>query len=166
MNKKASVTIFIVLLWILNLSAEDGHKLWLRSQSTGSVNVVCSKRSATLDIAKQELEQSWQGNSGASLILTVKSDPLIKGDGFKLSPGEIQANTDLGILYGVYELLRRQQTSEPIKEKIMHNFIKLHSSVLYVGCLGSYINKKVWHAECPECYINKKTCGTAFRPCL
>lgn len=117
---KTFITIFILLFLALNLHAEDGHELWLRGQSTGSVNVVCSKSSVTIDIAKQELQNFWQGKAGASLVLTVKPNKSIKDDGFKLSPGEIQANTELGILYGVYELLRRQQTGKPIKKEIIN----------------------------------------------
>lgn len=117
---KALVIVFILLFIAHSLHAEDGHELWLRDQSTGTVNVFCSERSPTLDIAKGELENSWCGESGASLVLTITSDPLIQGDGFKLSPGEIQANTDLGILYGVYELLRRQRTGQPIQDEIMN----------------------------------------------
>jgi len=114
---KTLFTIFIFFV-VQNLHAEDGHGLWLRGQSTNSVKIICPKSSATLDIAGQELKQSWHGKSGATIILTVKSDPLIKGEGFKLSSGEIQANTDLGILYGAYELLRLQQTGEVIQEEI------------------------------------------------
>ncbi|MFH1195024.1 MAG: alpha-glucuronidase [bacterium] len=116
---KASIT-FCFLFLVLSLHAEDGHRLWLRGHSTGSVKIICTKSSVTLDIAKHELEQSWHGKSGATFSLTVKSDPLIQGDGFRLSPDEIQANADLGILYGVYELLRRQQIGEPIKEEIIN----------------------------------------------
>jgi len=112
--------LLIVLCLAVNLFADDGHKLWLRAQNTGSVKVVCTKQSPTIDLAKHELAQSWQGKSGASLKLTIQSDPKIKGDGFRLSPGEIQANTDLGILYGVFELLRRQQTGEPVKEEVFN----------------------------------------------
>lgn len=110
----------ICLLSSVNLEAEDGHKLWLRSQNTGPVNVVCSKNSATLDIARQELHRGWQGKSGGSLVLTVKHDTRIKGDGFILSQGEIQANTDAGILYGAFELLRRWQTGRTVKEEIIN----------------------------------------------
>ena len=66
------------------------------------------------------MKQCWQGESGTTLVLTIKPNKLINADGFKLSSGEIQANTDLGILYGVYELLRRQQTGEPVKEEIFN----------------------------------------------
>jgi len=112
---------FIILFFAsLNLHAEDGHDLWLRTKSTGIVDIVCEKSSSTLNIAIQELKQCWRGESGTTLTLTVKPNILIVDDGFKISPGEIQANTDLGILYGVYELLRRQQTGEQIKEEIFN----------------------------------------------
>ncbi len=114
------LTSICILLTVLTLHAENGHSLWLRAKSTGTVKIVCSKSSATLDIAKQELKQAWQGKSGATMTLLVKSDPLIKKDGFKLSPGIIQANSDIGILYGVFELLRRQQTGEPVRTEIFN----------------------------------------------
>ena len=119
MKKIAIITIGILLVTV-NIFAENGHSLWLRGKSTGTVHIICSKNSAALNIAQQELKIFWQGKSGASLTLIIKSDPLIQGDGFKLSAGKIQANTDLGILYGAYELLRRQQTGEPIKEEIFN----------------------------------------------
>jgi alpha-glucuronidase len=114
---KAFISICL-LFALLALHAEDGHSLWLRGQSTGTVKIICSKNSATLDIAREELRNSWQGVSGTAIELILKSDPLIKGDGFKLSSGRIQANTDIGILYGVYELLRRQQTGQNINNEI------------------------------------------------
>ena len=120
LRNKSFFGFLIVLCFAVNLSAEDGHKLWLRVQNTGSVEVVCTKQSPTIDLAKHELAQLWQGKPGASLKLTIQSDPKIKVDGFKLSPGEIQANTDIGILYGVFELLRRQQTDESIKEEVFN----------------------------------------------
>ena len=117
--KRNFIAISLLFLFI-NLSAEDGHSLWLRSKSTGSVNVVCSENSPTINIAKQELKQAWRGKTGATIALTIKSDKLIKSDGFKLNSNTIQANTDIGILYGVYELLRRQQTGEPIRDEIIN----------------------------------------------
>jgi len=115
---KSIIFFFILILAVLNLNAEDGHNLWLRSKSTGSVNIVCAKSSPTLAIAKQEMEQGWQGKEGSKMVLTIKKDKAIKGDGFKLSENEIQANNDFGILYGVYELLRRQQLGQAIQEEI------------------------------------------------
>lgn len=111
---KKKLVYLILLVFSLNLYAENGHSLWLRAKNSGTVNVVCAKNSPTLAIAKQELEQGWLGQNGAKIVLTVKKDKAIKGDGFKLSANEVQANTELGVLYGVYELLRRQQTGQTI----------------------------------------------------
>lgn len=111
---KNKLICFILLAFSLNLHAENGHSLWLRAKSLGTVNIVCTKSSPTLAIAKQELELGWHGQNGAKIVLTVKKDKAIENDGYKLSEDEIQANTELGILYGVYELLRRQQTGEAI----------------------------------------------------
>ena len=109
----------IVLIFItLCLYAEDGHQLWLRNSNPKPVNVVCSKTSPSLTIAKQELQNSWMGETGASVSLVIKADKAIRGDGFRIGKNAIQANTESGILYGVYELLRRQQTGETIQEEI------------------------------------------------
>ena len=113
-------TIISILLiaFARNLTADDGHNLWLRGKNTGTVNVICSGKSSTIDISKDELKQNWQGEDGASMFLNIKHNGQIKGDGFNLNSGEVQANTDLGILYGVYEYLRRQQTGMSIREEI------------------------------------------------
>jgi alpha-glucuronidase len=110
---KALLNIFILFVFTISSKAEDGHDLWLRKQTPNPVNIVCSKQSATLDIARKELEQGWQGKSGATVVLTITSDKSIKGDGYKLDASGVKANTELGILYGAFDLLRRQQTGEP-----------------------------------------------------
>ena len=110
----------IILIQSVFLQAEDGHNLWLRAKSTSPVNVICSKKSTTIDIAREELLKGWMGKAEASVVLTVKPDKSIKGDGFKLTLNGVQANNDLGILYGVYELLRRQQTGENIIEETIN----------------------------------------------
>jgi alpha-glucuronidase len=103
---------FLLLFIVSSLKAEDGHKLWLRNQNSKPVKIICPKQSATLDIALQELKQGWQGTPGASIVLNIKNDKSIKGDGFILDSSMVQANTELGILYGVFDLLRRQETGE------------------------------------------------------
>jgi len=115
---KITIGLTIVFICTLNVQAENGHNLWLRAKSSASVIVVCSMKSATTDIAVQELKQCWHGKKDATIVLTVKHNPSIKGDGFEFGPDGIQANTDLGVLYGVYELLRRQQSAEPIEKEI------------------------------------------------
>jgi alpha-glucuronidase len=113
-------TIGIVILFFLSIQlfAENGHNLWLRNTNSLPVNIVCTKSSPTLDIAKQELQKGWHGKEGASIELKIKFDKLIEPDGYKLSATQIQANTEVGILYGVYDLLRRQQTGEVIQDEI------------------------------------------------
>ena len=110
--------ITFMLIQSVFLQAEDGHDLWLRAKSTSPLNVICLKKSPTIGIALQELEKGWQGKDGAKIVLVLKNNKEIRNDGFKISPDGIQANTDLGILYGVYELLRCQQTGEPVEEMI------------------------------------------------
>jgi alpha-glucuronidase len=92
--------------------------MWLRFGSPNDVNIVCAVKSATLSIAINELKQGWTGKHGETIILSLKKDKTLKNNGFKISGNEIHANTDLGILYGVYELLRTQQTGLPVSELV------------------------------------------------
>jgi alpha-glucuronidase len=105
---------------VLCLKAQDGHDLWLRNKTSVPVKVVSSKNSAIIKVAIQELQQGWHGPPGSAVILTVKKENAIKGDGFRLKNNTIQANSDKGILYGVYELLRRQQTGELGKDEVVN----------------------------------------------
>lgn len=118
MNNVAKL--FLLLLLTTSLKAEDGYQLWLRNQTAKPVKIVCSKQSETLNIARQELLRGWQGEAGAEVVLTIKKNKSIIGDGYKLSSTGVQANTDLGILYGVYEFLRRQQTGQPLSDLILN----------------------------------------------
>lgn len=111
---KAFLNFFFLLASFISLKAEDGHDLWLRNHKSNPVKVVCAKQSPTLDIAKKELEQSWLGKSGATVILDITTDKSIKGEGYKLDASGVHANTEAGILYGVFDLLRRQQTGQPV----------------------------------------------------
>jgi alpha-glucuronidase len=115
---KNIIGVFVLIMISVCLNAEDGHKLWLRNNCTDTVKVVCTKSSPTLIIAKKELELGWRGKRGTTIVLAIKKDKAIKGDGFRLRANIVQANTELGILYGVYELLRRQQTNQVIEEEI------------------------------------------------
>ncbi len=56
---KISVSIFLICT-VMFSRAEDGHELWLRKKTAVPVNVICSKKSATLSIAINELQQGWQ----------------------------------------------------------------------------------------------------------
>ncbi|MBU3821410.1 alpha-glucuronidase [Flavobacteriaceae bacterium XHP0103] len=109
---KLSTSLFFLLFSLLILNAQNGHNVWLQNKKAKTVNVVSSKESPTLNIAKNELNQGWLGTDGATITLTVKRNKSLKQDGFILNENGITANTDLGILYGTFELLRRQQTGE------------------------------------------------------
>ncbi|MGN6266290.1 MAG: alpha-glucuronidase [Ginsengibacter sp.] len=117
---KSVITSVIFLFSIVFANAQNGHELWLRPVKAKPVNVICKQNSPTLSIAKQELTDRWLGDANASVTLTIKKDKALKSDGFRLEKNSVQANTDAGILYGVYELLRRQQTSEPINNQIFN----------------------------------------------
>ncbi|PJJ85065.1 alpha-glucuronidase [Mucilaginibacter auburnensis] len=91
--------------------ADDGHNLWLRPVNAKAVKVTgANPKSATLAIAKKEIEQAWLGTAGATVKLKLVKDPTLKADGFKIAGNTVSATTESGILYGVYEMLRRQQT--------------------------------------------------------
>ena len=106
------------LFTFLVVHAQDGHQLWLRDKKALPVNVICKKNTPTLVIARKELEDSWQGKPGTTISLIIKNDKAINNDGFELSDKTITAKTDKGILYGVYELLRNQQTGGKPKDEI------------------------------------------------
>jgi alpha-glucuronidase len=103
----------------LELRAEDGHQLWLHPHALVPVKVVAhAKKSAVLATAKRELQQGWQGSAGATMMLTLKTDRTIKYDGCRLSSQGVQAATEAGLLYGAFELLRRQQTGQPVADEV------------------------------------------------
>jgi alpha-glucuronidase len=115
--KKIILSLFI-LCAIQFLHAEDGHELWLRSKKAVPVNVICKLKTPMLLAATNELQQGWQGAPGASVVLSIQKDKELKNDGFKLVKNGVQANTERGILYGVFDLLRRQQTGQDIENVI------------------------------------------------
>lgn len=94
------------------IPARTGHELWLGAGAAAPVTVVCAGSTPTLNIARDELRGGWQGAAGATVRLIVKKDKALRNDGFRLGENTIEANTDIGILYGAYALLRRQRTGE------------------------------------------------------
>ncbi len=116
MKKTVFSTLLCCITFVLN--AQKGHELWLRSRKPQPVTIVCRENSPILGIARKELQEGWQGQPGSTVVLAIKKDPAVKGDGFRLSRTGVQANNDHGILYGTYELLRRQQTGETVADEI------------------------------------------------
>lgn len=110
----------IALLTVLkaNVIAQNSHQLWLQKQAPNAVTVIVKKHTPLLDMAKKELEDGWLGIAGATCTLSLQKNKLVKADGFLLDKNSIIANTEQGILYGVYELLRQQKTNS-----VTDNFI-------------------------------------------
>ncbi|WP_303919252.1 alpha-glucuronidase [Draconibacterium sediminis] len=117
---KLLTALFVFVLISTGVGAENGHKLWLRANSTIPVEVRCSKKSPTIDIAINELKNGWQGKAGELIELKIVKDDLLENDGFRINDKSIQAKTDAGLLYGAFEILRRQQSGESIAEEIVN----------------------------------------------
>ena len=88
--------------------AEDGHQLWLRYQPVNKAKVTTTEKlSPTIQIAKQELETYYNGES-----VTLKLDAKMPDDdGYRIDGTTITARRDVGLLYGAYALLREQHLS-------------------------------------------------------
>ena len=105
--KKLILSLFVACL-ALTASAEDGHQLWLRYQPVNKAKVTTPKQTPVIDVARQELETYYQGES-----VTLKLDTsLPDNDGFTIDVKDgkttITAYQESGLLYGAYDLLRRQ----------------------------------------------------------
>ena len=83
-----------------SVSAEDGHQLWLRYQPVNKAKVTGPEC-----IAAQELRTY----SCQDVVLTL--DAAMEQDAYRISDGVITAKDEIGLLYGAYELLRRQGRS-------------------------------------------------------
>ena len=104
---KKLILLFVACL-ALTASAEDGHQLWLRYQPVNKAKVTTPKQTPVINVARQELETYFQGES-----VTLKLDTsLPDNDGFAIDIKDgkttITARQESGLLYGAYDLLRRQ----------------------------------------------------------
>ena len=115
----------ITALSFMNMMAEDGHRLWLRYDVSGTAQVEAPAGSPTISIAKSELENYFMGEQAMLRI-----DPTLPDDdGFTISGDDyrviITAHHDIGLLYGAYEVLRLQATDNHITEQSQHPKFKL-----------------------------------------
>ncbi|MCJ7935954.1 MAG: alpha-glucuronidase [Chryseobacterium sp.] len=106
-------TLFFLMFPLL-IFAEDGSQLWLRFPAKKGISIdqIISKgNSPMLDIARKELSSHWQGQ--AVELRTENSAKSLK-DGYRIvsTPEKIviSAGKEIGLLYGVYHILRLQQT--------------------------------------------------------
>lgn len=113
--------IIIVLLSVCSLpaGADDGHRLWLRMDGRSGAAVDCGVSTPTAQIAADELRDGWKGGRVSLRIDASMADD----DGFAISRNAdggltVSARRDVGLLYGAYELLRRQQTGRPVETDV------------------------------------------------
>jgi alpha-glucuronidase len=107
----------LFLLLPLSLFAEDGSRLWLRFPQTeqGKARIITKDKSPSIDIARQELTNHWQGQP-----VEFRLDKKLTGlkDGYQIKGNQdkiiISASQDAGLLYGAYHLLRLQETGADI----------------------------------------------------
>ena len=124
---------FASLLLILSLSpalASDGSELWLGKPGPSRAGVAAPKielraeRSQIVNSALSELENSWNFLEIKTLELELCEDSSLEGEGFKLERKgdkvKISALCDAGILYGVFDLIRRLNTRQNI-DKVVSN---------------------------------------------
>lgn len=122
--KKSIITILLVTFTHL-VQAEDGHRLWLRQKPVHMAQVEAPVGSPTISIAKDELENYYQGSH-----VMLRIDPSLPDDeGFVLNGNDdqltITAHREIGLLYGAYEALRLQATDVLIKDEQQHPKFKL-----------------------------------------
>ena len=105
--RKVSFLFFILyfLFSPMGVQAEDGHQLWLRYQPVNKAKVTVESTSATVALAKQELETYYQGGD-----VTLKLDAsMADDDGYRIDGKTITARREIGLLYGAYALLRGEK---------------------------------------------------------
>lgn len=100
----------------------DGHNLWFHSLDAKGMSL--SPEKTTRGIAMHEINTYWKQEQAVELSQLTPTDDSLGKEGYRLtfSPSTIQveANSDLGLLYGVYDLLRRQETGNLIQEGIIN----------------------------------------------
>ncbi|MFN4364907.1 alpha-glucuronidase [Chryseobacterium hispalense] len=103
------------LMFPFLIFAEDGSQLWLRFPAKNGISadkIISKGKSPVLDIAKEELSSHWQGQT-----VELRTDKSLKNlkDGYtiKLIQNKIviASSKEIGLLYGVYHILRLQQTN-------------------------------------------------------
>ncbi|ROH94161.1 alpha-glucuronidase [Chryseobacterium cucumeris] len=106
--------ILFLLIFPLLVFAEDGSQLWLRFPAKNGISadkIISKGSSPTLNIARKELGSHWQGQTVE--LRTENKEKNLK-DGYRIvSTSEkivISAGKEIGLLYGVYHILRLQQT--------------------------------------------------------
>lgn len=119
MSVQTSIKAFILTLLLipvsgigsLKLYAEDGHSLWLRmiAPKQEAKVMLAADYTPTIGIAIDELKTYWR--QGTTIVLAESNLPM-SDESYCIREYDdnitIMARTDVGFLYGAYDLLRRQ----------------------------------------------------------
>jgi len=157
MNNFRTYLLFFLLMPFL-IFAEDGSQLWLRFPNVKngilSDKIILKGKNPTLEIAKKELMNYWQGQS-----VELRTDKSLKDvkDGYTIKSNSekiiISAAKESGLLYGVYHILRLQQTNSGLNNinitekpsydvRILNHWDNLDGSVE-----RGYAGKSLWKWE-------------------
>jgi alpha-glucuronidase len=126
-----TLALLCLFLSALKMSAEDGYRLWLRYDRLAGAPVVATiivatpsgRESPTLAAAREELLSGLGGLTGSRPAVKLeKTGGEVTGAGpegyalqvMKDSTVRISANSDTGVLYGAFALLRHLQTGRPL----------------------------------------------------
>ena len=91
----------------------DGHLLWFNSLQ---MEAPAEFGTTTMQIAEQNIEKYWKSNQKVNLTLNSTANDALGNEGFELAfaDGKItaSANTEIGLLYASFDLLRRQECGQ------------------------------------------------------
>ena len=146
---KHNLLTFLFACVALIAKADDGSMLWLRQQPVNKA-VVIAHGGGSVAIAKSELSSYFKGNR-ATLRLDAS---MPDNDGFEVREQQgdvtILARRPQGLLYGAYEVLRRQELGWPLATRSVPTFsIRMlnHWDNLDGSIERGYAGKSVWKWE-------------------
>ena len=91
----------------------DGHLLWLNSLQ---MEAPAQFDATTMQIAKQNISKYWKSSPKVALTLNATANDELGNEGFELNFSDenitASANTEIGLLYASFDLLRRQECGQ------------------------------------------------------
>src|ERR1043166_6312411 len=142
----------LIVFFAIPTRAEDGYRLWLRydriddeslrrtySERTRhiSLQTPSGSESPTLVAAREELRTALEGMLGFAPTIETKSTdrvPALGDEGYSFKTTahalEIKANSDVGVLYGAFALLRHLQTCQPLERLDVSDTLKISRRLL------------------------------------
>lgn len=146
----------LLSLQALSLFADDGYRLWLRydriNNNTVRNNYLAKIQSVyfpgsspTITVAKAELKSAFQGflqksipeastAKANSLVITKVSSDKLGSEGFSITTNAgnitINANSDAGLLYGVFHFIRILKSEQPITSLNITSIPKIQRRIL------------------------------------